>query len=166
MSRPPETAAIAEAEGAFLAFIDQDDVWLPGKIERQVAYLLEHPEAGLVHVWVELVLEPGTPAPTWLQPAWLEGAHFRRLPSEVMVRREAFDAVGLFDTSFRAGSDTDWFARAQDVGVAAGTIEEGLVRWRIHDANETHRLAIASGRAPAGAEVARPSASAPPSRSA
>jgi len=132
-------AGIAASSGAFLALLDQDDVWLPGKVGRQVDYLTAHEEAGFVHAWVDILLEPGTPVPPWLDAAYLEGAHFRPLPSELLIRREALETVGPFDETFVIGSDGDWLARALDAGVLGGVVEEGLVRWRVHDRNETHR---------------------------
>ena len=40
---------IAAARGAYLAFLDQDDLWLPDKLAVQVAYLDSHPEVGAVY---------------------------------------------------------------------------------------------------------------------
>jgi glycosyltransferase involved in cell wall biosynthesis len=42
-------AALARARGRFIAFLDADDVWFPSKLECQVAYFDEFPNAGLVH---------------------------------------------------------------------------------------------------------------------
>ena len=36
------------SEGEFLAFLDDDDEWLPSKIEKQVRYYLDHPETAFV----------------------------------------------------------------------------------------------------------------------
>jgi teichuronic acid biosynthesis glycosyltransferase TuaG len=54
----PRNRAIAEARGQNLCFLDQDDYWLPQKLEAQRP-LLERPEVGLVYgdAWVD---EPGT----------------------------------------------------------------------------------------------------------
>ena len=41
--------ALARARGTFIAFLDADDVWLPRKLERQVAYFARFPETGLLH---------------------------------------------------------------------------------------------------------------------
>jgi glycosyltransferase involved in cell wall biosynthesis len=41
--------ALRRAHGRFVAFLDADDVWLPRKLERQVAYFARFPETGLLH---------------------------------------------------------------------------------------------------------------------
>jgi len=41
--------ALRLARGRFVAFLDADDVWLPRKLERQIAYFAEHPDTGLLH---------------------------------------------------------------------------------------------------------------------
>src|SRR5574343_830718 len=40
--------ALQHASGQYIAFIDADDVWLPGKLLRQVTYLQRHPDASAV----------------------------------------------------------------------------------------------------------------------
>src|SRR5438132_1599837 len=42
-------AGIAAARGAYIAFLDQDDLWLPDKLAAQVTYLDSHPEVGAVY---------------------------------------------------------------------------------------------------------------------
>jgi len=42
---------ITRSHGDFIAFLDDDDTWKPTKIEKQVKYLLEHPECFLVIHW-------------------------------------------------------------------------------------------------------------------
>src|SRR2546422_627426 len=45
---------IAAARGTYLAFLDQDDLWLPDKLAAQVAYLDSHPEIGAVYCQCEV----------------------------------------------------------------------------------------------------------------
>jgi GT2 family glycosyltransferase len=44
--------ALDAAEGDFIAFLDSDDIWLPWKLEVQVACLTTRPEAGMV--WTDM----------------------------------------------------------------------------------------------------------------
>ena len=41
--------AIRHARSPLIAFLDADDVWMPRKLERQVAYFRQFPETGLLH---------------------------------------------------------------------------------------------------------------------
>ncbi|MEW5965699.1 MAG: glycosyltransferase [Pseudomonadota bacterium] len=41
--------ALAVSQGDFIAFLDQDDIWLPKKLEIQLAALRENPDVGLMH---------------------------------------------------------------------------------------------------------------------
>jgi glycosyltransferase involved in cell wall biosynthesis len=53
--------AIEHATGKYLCILDSDDYYLPTKIEENVAYLENHPQAGLVHSAIEHVRADGTP---------------------------------------------------------------------------------------------------------
>jgi glycosyltransferase involved in cell wall biosynthesis len=130
---------VTAATGEFLAFLDQDDLWLQGKLERQVSYLLEHPEVGFVHTSIEVLFEPGTPRPRWLKP---DAPLNPFLPSTLMMRRETFELVGPFDPRFSMTSDADWLARARQAGVRRAVLDEPLVRYRVHDANGMHQQGL------------------------
>src|SRR5512135_2005660 len=52
-------SGIAAARGTIIAFIDQDDLWTPNKLDVQVHYLLKNPGVQYVNAWVKLFAEPG-----------------------------------------------------------------------------------------------------------
>lgn len=129
-------AGIEAARGELIAFLDQDDLWAPSKLERQVALLEANPQLDLALCGIEMVLLDGTPRPPWLM--WERDRQPGRIPSTWLVRRDALERVGYFDTSYEIACDADWLARAKDMGVASETLSLALVQWRIHDANGSY----------------------------
>lgn len=133
---------IAAAEGELVAFISHDDRWLPEKLERQVTHLERNPELGYVTGYLRYFLEPGHSRPRGFRPELLEGAHPARVMETLLVRRTAFGVVGLLDTTLGLAEDVDWFARAQDIGVAGATLPDIVLHKRVHDANASSDEAV------------------------
>ncbi|MBN1260013.1 MAG: glycosyltransferase family 2 protein [Anaerolineae bacterium] len=130
---------LALAQGVFIGFLDQDDLWTPGKLERQVAHLQRHPETGYVLAKQEIFLEPGAAPPPWLKQALLLEQHTGYILGTCLARREVFDRVGRFDPHYRLGSDADWFFRAKDLALKMDVLDVALLHKRIHDDNESYR---------------------------
>ncbi len=130
---------IGVARGSLIAFLDDDDVWRPDKLARQVGFLDQHSALGFVYSDLRFQYPDGTLSAPVLRPHQKEtGALFDRLlsdcfiyPSTVIVRRHLLDRVGLFDEALAIGEDYDlWLrlARAAD----AGCIPEPMVTIRRH----------------------------------
>jgi glycosyltransferase involved in cell wall biosynthesis len=121
---------VAQAQGELVSFLDHDDAWLPHKLELQVDALARNPSAGICMCRFE----------TFGEGALKRGASYGTGQlGTLLVRREVFDDVGLFDTSYPAADDTDWYLRAKDLGVEFVTLDEPLQRYRIHDASMSAR---------------------------
>lgn len=131
---------IAEAKGEFLAFLDQDDLWQPGKTRAQVRYLLDHPKSHYVVTDHSRFLQAGVDRPSWLRQDNLERDLGGYEPGSLMARRSVFELAGLFDESLFAGSDVDWFFRAKDARLAMGRIEEPLLLRRFHTDNQSSQV--------------------------
>lgn len=109
---------IAHASGEFIAFLDDDDAWLPKKLERQVPLLLRSPEAvGMVYCWMDYFDERGTlirkhdpRLKGYVFPYILDAQRLGGCPT-LLVRREVVDAVGGFDASLLRGNDGDFIRR-------------------------------------------------------
>jgi glycosyltransferase involved in cell wall biosynthesis len=128
-------AAIAASRGALLAFLDSDDLWVPGKLDAQVGLLERNPHIGYCFTRMWNFLEPGHVAPAWVLPQGIGCVSHHSSLSSVVVRREVFDRVGDFDVALTWGEDTDWLARAQVAGISATTVPEVYLRRRIHGTN-------------------------------
>jgi glycosyltransferase involved in cell wall biosynthesis len=124
---------IRAATGAGIAFLDSDDIWRPTNLERQVGFLLRHPEVDAVFTDCTIVDgEQTIPSLISLMQAFpklikgkLKGDEYvvssREMylcllqevpikPTTVLVKRELYDRVGFFDES-RPFADWDLFLR-------------------------------------------------------
>lgn len=132
------------AQGAFVSFLDADDLWHPEKLARQLRLLERRPELGGCVTLVQNFWSPDA------VPDESHGEPLHPVPGyrsvTLLARREAFDAVGPFDPRLRHGNDTDWFLRAEDRGVRIALLPEILVRRRLHAGNRSRLLAAASRR--------------------
>jgi len=131
-------AGVAATTGALVAFLDADDTWRPGKLERQVAALAAAPDRGYALCCEEFVLEEGVARPIWVPPQAFLDTHVAYLPSGLVVRRECMERVGPFDQARAPNEDTDWFIRAAQAGFRAAEVREVLLTRRVHRSNATH----------------------------
>ena len=125
---------IAQVRCPLLAFISHDDEWLPEKLELQVNALASRPDALLSFTHVQHVLAGDAPPPGF-RTGLLEKPVAGFIMETLLVRREAFDRIGMFDPAFAVAEDTDWFARARDAGLPTVVLPQTLVRKRVHDTN-------------------------------
>ncbi|MEZ2328583.1 glycosyltransferase family 2 protein [Mesorhizobium sp. RCC_202] len=119
------TRGIAALSAPFIATLDADDLWLPGKIEAQLAYLERLPGAAGVFTHIRNFRdgEPDAMAPT-ATPGWSR--------STMLIRREVADAVGpVFDPPGGRGEMIDWIARAREAGFVLDMMAEVLALRRI-----------------------------------
>lgn len=132
---------ISEARGEFIALLDADDYWLPGKLASQVELLRKHPAAVACFTRTEYVDRSGQVVRTSVAPRYTDLVEALLLfscvvgpPSAGVIRRAAFDRVGLFDPRFSQCADWDMWLRLAEAGAVA-YVDEPLTRYRLHDSN-------------------------------
>lgn len=125
---------VAETHGSLVASCDDDDLWAPGKVRKQVERLLADPSLLVVGTGIRLLMGGQRGDVEW--PASEAVVSHDRLlqnrvkelhSSNLMMRREAFDSVGPYDEDLPHGygEDYDWLLRASRVG-GVGVVQETL----------------------------------------
>jgi glycosyltransferase involved in cell wall biosynthesis len=130
---------VQNSKGEYISFIDDDDEWLPEKLELQVDLLDKSPPiVGAVYTgFVRIESATGKTLSQWM-PA-KRGSIFRDMlgqnwvgtPSTVVLRRECFDSVGLFDPTIVFGPDYDMWLRLAEK-YQFDCIQQPLVKYYIH----------------------------------
>jgi len=137
---------VRAAQGEFIAFLDADDKWTPGKIERQLE-TAERTRAAVIHT--DFMHWDG--ARTWDVPsgrAKFYGDCYRKFfwgspgstPTTFMVRRSCFDEIGLFREIVPGGLGVDldmWLRLARRFQFAF--VPEKLALKRAHGSNMTRQ---------------------------
>lgn len=122
--------ALQLAKGAYISFLDADDLYMPDKTTLQVEFLETRPHMDCVFGLVEQFLTPELP-PT--MKVKLAGQGY--LASSGLFRKECFERVGPFNEAQRIGPFIEWYMRATDIGLKHELLPVQTLRRRIHGNN-------------------------------
>jgi glycosyltransferase involved in cell wall biosynthesis len=128
------------ARGEWVAFIDDDDLWAPDKLARQLSAARATSRtwvyAGSVAIDESLRVFSGAPPPPPEQVARLI-TRFNAIPgggSNVIVRRDAYERAGPFDLRLKNTEDWEMWIRLNELGPPAWA-PHPLLAYRVHSAN-------------------------------
>lgn len=139
-----KNAGLRAARGEFVGFCDADNVWLPGKLRRQVSVLQANPSAGVVYGDVTLIGPAGESLPTPRVTRW-GGRITGRLLADNFVTfnttlapRRVLEEFGGFDESLRMAIDYDLWLRVS-TKYEFLYLPETFVQYRIWGGQMSHR---------------------------
>jgi glycosyltransferase involved in cell wall biosynthesis len=139
--------ALRFTQGPLIALYHADDIYTPTMVRRQVEFIQTHTDVSAVFTKTRMINEQDRPIRlgTVLQPKALRGQecfafpilfnavlkyrNFLTVPT-LMTKKEALDAVGMFDLRFRSAADIDLWFRLSRLG-SVGVINEPLHYYRI-----------------------------------
>ena len=137
---------LSEARGEYVAFLDDDDLWAPGMLERAVsAFRSSEGDTGVVYVGYRYLLRDGDKSrPLDRKVKCFSGDVFERLimgnfiplPSAV-IKRECLEKAGGFDERIGWYEDWELFLRLSLHGYRFLFIDEPLLYIRIHGSNRS-----------------------------
>jgi glycosyltransferase involved in cell wall biosynthesis len=134
-------AGIRVAMGKYIALLDDDDLWLPHKLEKQIPFLEANPDVGLLFSDA-YYYGPGAVASPYAQHVGIPSVktietlfakNYVNVPTVVM-RRDCLDEVGLFDESLNACEDYDMWLRIVERW-RIEYLDELVANYRVSDAN-------------------------------
>lgn len=137
---------IRHSNGDYVCFLDDDDVWNSGKLEKQVSLFegSNDPKIGMVFTALEKIDENGKYQGVNYNPA--EGNIYNKIiycgnvitgPSSVMIKRKALEKAGVFDEFMKSAEDLELWSRiAKEFSIYS--IKDPLVKYRIHSNRITH----------------------------
>ncbi|RUP83382.1 hypothetical protein C7Y69_02295 [Alteromonas sp. KS69] len=130
---------IEYAEGDIVGFCDQDDLWKPNKLEKQMEAFEQHPDVGVVYSWIEVDRNGDFS----ISKPRFEGECFKALLMQNfiscctgMARRNLLLEIGGFDESRELHGVDDrhvWLRLARITRF--GVVSEPLATYVIHGAN-------------------------------
>jgi glycosyltransferase involved in cell wall biosynthesis len=137
---------IEQSSGNYVGFLDDDDIWMPNKLEKQLKGYDKRIGVGAIFVGGYIINENGKllgySLPSFgrsVFPDILE-RNFLGNCSAVMAKKECLTEVGLFDERLKAAEDWDlWIRLAKRYEIAC--IPEPLILYRIHKKSITRTRA-------------------------
>jgi glycosyltransferase involved in cell wall biosynthesis len=132
---------ISLGNSEYIAFIDQDDIWVKNKLKVQLTSFLRDDKIEYSIGLQKFFLEDPNYKPKWFREKWLSEPQLGYLPSTLIIKRRLFVDIGTFDERYINGADdVDWFARARRAGINHEVISKVLVNRRIHSNNLSSKI--------------------------
>lgn len=134
-------SGIRASKGRWITLLDSDDIWHPTKLQRQKSYHDRHPHSKISHTkeqWIRngKVIKQKSYHDKPQGWCFQENLCFCKIaPSTIMIEREVFDKVGLFDTTLTVCEDYDLWLRILR-HYALGLVEEVLTTKYAGHANQ------------------------------
>jgi len=138
------------ASGEIMAWLNSDDLFLPGTVAYVVRYFLDHPEVDVVYGHRINIDERDQEIGRWIMPAHddelLRWADY--IPQETLFwRRRIWNQAGAaLDESFQFALDWDLLLRFQDVGAKFVRLPRFLAAFRVHSAQKTQAAINGTGQ--------------------
>ena len=134
---PSLNVGLRMARGDYIARIDTDDEYLPGKLGMQLAFLDANPDVAVCGTWAEIIDEHGSRTGTFRGPTSDRDVRFRLVWTSpvchvsVLMRRDIVLAAGGYNEAYRYAADYKLWSTLVSRGHRIVSIPRELMRYRI-----------------------------------
>jgi glycosyltransferase involved in cell wall biosynthesis len=139
---------VTEAKGDYIAFLDQDDLWMPQKLQLQVEQFRSDKNLGISYTNESIIDHAGSVVQEKVlifKDKINRGFVFEYLVfenfvpiSSVMIRKDLFTAIGGFDPQYSLAEDYDFILKAVNIA-PVDYIDAPLLLYREHGESGTYK---------------------------
>ncbi|MEH2387865.1 MAG: glycosyltransferase [Nostoc sp.] len=123
------------ARGELITFLDHDDYWEVNSLSQRVDFLLSEPQIQGTVGYLQKFFESGYKTRQSLKDEEAFKPMIGYTPGTLLARRTLFEQVGGFNSEFKIGCDSEWFARVQDQEILLKILPMLVLHKRLHNNN-------------------------------
>jgi glycosyltransferase involved in cell wall biosynthesis len=129
--------ALQQVRGEYIAFLDLDDRWANGHLDRLSSVLQCDPDAGIAQGQIRkfVATENG-------KLLFCSKPYFFVNLGAALYRKTVFDEVGSFDPQLHFGEDFDFIVRCWERGISKVEVSEVSLFYHRHDGNMTNGKSV------------------------
>lgn len=138
---------VKAAKGEWIAFLDSDDVWKPDKLEKQVQFIKDNPDIKICQteeIWIRNGKRVNPRKKHEMHSGWIYEQCLPLCivsPSSVMIHKDVFEKVGLFDETMLACEDYDLWLRIAPYFPICLVREKLIVKQGGHEDQQSRKIA-------------------------
>jgi hypothetical protein len=123
--------------------MDADDVSFPDRLAKQMEYIEQHPDIGILGTWICNIGNNGSLRGTWCPPTnakmlqWTLFFGVCVAAPSVLMRRDVMEKVNFYTSGTIGVEDVDLWLRASSI-TEFGNVPEVLVKYRVWEGNTSH----------------------------
>ncbi len=132
---------IENVKGNIIAFLDQDDEWMPNKLQAQWEQLKNDPYCSFITCNQRFICHDGVVLPANFSEKLFE-EHRSLVPSALLIRKQALLSVNCFDESLEVSSDFDLIRRLRKANFKENNVDSLLLKKWYHGNNASQEKEV------------------------